>query len=70
MKFIKKYPNLGKIVYNYSIKDDMKQDLKTEIEKTFKEPEIESKCPICREQVYTVGRCKTCLSCGWSICEG
>jgi hypothetical protein len=47
---------------------EIKSDLKKEIERVFKEPEIESECPICREKVYTVGRCKTCYSCGWSLC--
>ena len=71
MKFIKKYPIIPKIGYNYNRKGEMlnKTDLEKEIENIFKEPKIENECPICREEVYTVGRCKTCLSCGWSLCS-
>lgn len=46
-----------------------KTDLEKEIEQAFIEPKIEKECPICHEQTYVVGRCKTCLSCGWSLCE-
>jgi hypothetical protein len=46
-----------------------KTDLQKEIDKLFIEPKIERECPVCRQQLYTAGRCKTCISCGWSICE-
>lgn len=43
--------------------------IEDEAKYVFIEPEDDGKCPICREKIYTVGRCKTCLSCGWSLCE-
>jgi len=46
-----------------------KQDLKIEVEKIFKEKETDDLCPICGEDVYKTGRCLTCYSCGWSVCE-
>ena len=55
-------------MYNYS-RNSQKTDLDLEVDKVFTEPKIERECPICREKVYTVGRCKTCLTCGWSACE-
>jgi hypothetical protein len=59
---------MTKIMYNYS-RNKEETDLELEIEHALLEPKIERKCPICREEVYTVGRCKTCLTCGWSACE-
>lgn len=47
---------------------EIKSDLKKEIKNVFKEPKIENTCPVCKELTYTVGRCKTCYSCGWSLC--
>jgi predicted RNA-binding Zn-ribbon protein involved in translation (DUF1610 family) len=46
-----------------------KTDLETEIEQAFVEPALDDLCPICGEEIYKTGRCLTCYSCGWSVCE-